>query len=124
MFIQLSSLSLNSSGAIYHAGAPVVKSKKGISFQKLTDIKFIEGSCSLSYQLSSNNSDFYYYTGGAWTLATGELVAESSSSTVIKANINTFVATAGAGKLYFKAFMNSDSTQKCTLDKIELGIPE
>lgn len=104
----------------YYGGDPVVSSKNPLTYRSLGKISFDEsGSCSLSYQLSSDGVTYYYFNGGSWTIAASESVALSSSASVISANITSFPVQSGS--LYFKAFLNSDTTQSCAINSISVS---
>lgn len=118
----LSSFTATPTGRFY-GGTPVIKNvpARAIPFTNLSAISFVEsGNCTLTYQLSSDGTNFYYLVGSTWTLAGSENVSLSSSGTSISGNISTFIATAGPGNLSFKAFMTSDTSQSCNIDKIEV----
>lgn len=123
-FPELSSIEVGPNSR-YYGGSPVVSSTQPISFSEINQIRFTTGgSCSLTYQLSLDGTTYYYHNGTAWVSATGENVSESASGSTLNTNIKTFKDDVGSGNLYFKAFLTSDTTQACTLDKVEIGIPD
>lgn len=117
---ELTSVEVGPTGR-YYAGSPVISPKTPISYTNINQLTFSQGgSCDLTYQLSPDGVTYYYHNGTAWVVAASELASLSSSAAVTSANIKTFTSTAGAGSLYFKAFMTSDTTESCGLDKINL----
>jgi hypothetical protein len=120
---ELTSVEVGPTGR-YYGGSPVIKPNSGLTYSDLKEITFTEsGSCSLTYQLSPDGSTYYYHNGTAWISASAESVSESTSSTNIQSNITSFKGSAGAGSLYFKAFMTSDTSQSCSLDDISIKVP-
>jgi hypothetical protein len=69
----------------------------------------------VKYQLSQNGTDFYYWTGTAWSLASSGQYNEAS---VINDNIGSFDAS--TGQLFVKAFLITDGTQQVELDNVEV----
>ena len=119
----LDSIEIGPTERIY-GGVSVVRNKNPIRFGNILDINFFEStsSCNFTYQLSSNNSEFYYFNGDVWTLASGENVSESSSAFIVRNNIDLFSSVAGEGSLYWKAFIDGDTTQNCELNRISVDI--
>jgi hypothetical protein len=74
------------------------------------------------YNLSKDNSTWYYWNGSAWTLANSS-VAQANAATVVNTNISTFSTQVGTGTLYFKAFLQSsvDGTSACSLSSVSVG---
>ncbi len=117
---ELTSVEVGPTGR-YYGGSPVISSNSPLSFDNIQSMSFTEGgSCSATYQLSPDGSTYYYFDGTNWVTAGSETVGLSSSSSQITSNISSFTGTAGAGNLYFKAFLNSDTSQACTIDSISL----
>jgi hypothetical protein len=120
---ELTSIEVGPTGR-YYGGSPVISPTSPISYNDITNIIFTEtGSCSLTYQLSPDGSTYYYHNGTSWVTAGSESVALSTSASSVSSNITNFRATAGAGNLYWKAFMTSDTTQSCSLDQINVVKP-
>ncbi|MCR4316855.1 MAG: DUF2341 domain-containing protein [Planctomycetes bacterium] len=65
----------------------------------------------IEYQLSPNNSNWYYWNGSAWTEDLTPLSvtwsSETSSASEIDANAASFDDVAGSGTLYFRALLRS-----------------
>jgi hypothetical protein len=72
------------------------------------------------YNLSKDNSTWYYWNGSAWTLANGSVV-QANAATSINSNIATFPVQVGTGTLYFKAFLQSSGTSTCSLSGVSVG---
>jgi hypothetical protein len=72
------------------------------------------------YNLSKDNSTWYYWNGSAWTLANGS-VAQANAASSINSNIATFPVQVGTGTLYFKAFLQSSGTSTCSLSGVSVG---
>lgn len=102
-------------------GAGVIEATQSFAFTDIESLTFTEGgSCSLTYQLTPNGSDYYYWNGTKWTRATAALTAQSSSAATISEHIGKLSATSGSGSLSWRAFMNSDLTQNCEIKRIEM----
>ncbi|MFH1150527.1 MAG: hypothetical protein V1748_08635 [Actinomycetota bacterium] len=69
---------------------------------------------SITYQLSPNGKDWYYYSNG-WKKATGP--AQSNSAGEVDLRIGDFDQTA-ASKLYLQAFLQSSGLEQVELDAV------
>jgi hypothetical protein len=109
----ISSIEVGPSGR-YYRGSPTVVNNVPAVVSTLS--QFLEtsiGSCSITYQLSNDNTNFYYWNGVTWFIGAG--VGQSNSAAIIKANISSFPVIVGAGEFYWKSFLTSDGTQNCEL---------
>ena len=105
----------------FFTGSPVIKSSIPIKYVDILEMKFSEGGqCNLTYQLSSDGITYYYHDGARWVVAASEVSSLSSNAVVTSKYIASFVETVGSGSLYFKAFMNSDGSQSCVIEEINL----
>ncbi len=72
----------------------------------------------VSFQLSKDDGvTWYYYNGGAW-VATAAGSVNSNDVTTINTNIAWFNTLPGTGDIKWKAFLNSDGSQKVEIDQI------
>lgn len=72
------------------------------------------------YQLSLNNSSWYYHNGTTWAVSDGTL-AKSSSASAINSNAATFDNVVGRSTLYVKALLPSSGSQACEVDNIAIS---
>ena len=74
----------------------------------------------VTFQLSKDNwITWYYFNGVAW-LPTVSWTAQSNSAAIINANIAGFNVLTWTDEIKWKAFLNSDGTQKVEIDQIEI----
>lgn len=74
----------------------------------------------LRFQISTNGSDWYYYNGDQWTIATNSDTDVNDTATV-SAHIAEIPEDIGAGEFYFKAFLHSDGLSPFFINSITLG---
>ncbi|MCK5882449.1 MAG: LamG domain-containing protein, partial [Bacteriovoracaceae bacterium] len=118
----LESVEIGQTGRYYGGSPDITPSSSAVTYTDIHEIVFTNsGTCTVTYQISKDNSAFMYWNGAAWAAASG--VAQSSSAANISSNIGTFTAQAGAGTLYWKAFLTSDTTQDCHLENISVTVP-
>lgn len=108
----------------YTSSNPAVSNNTGITYSKLTSFTEVPGTGnqgSTGYQISNNNTDWYYWTGLKWEKETSAgHPSQTNTASIISANIGTFQESVGTGDFYFKAFLASDSTQQVEIDSIKL----
>jgi len=75
----------------------------------------------VTFQLSKDNgTTWYYYNWGSW-IATAWWTVQSNDTTTINANIAWFNTLPGwTDQIKWKAFLNSDGTEKVEIDRIEI----
>ena len=109
--------------ANYDSSGPTIVNKAGMSYTALMNlIETLGPSGCLGgtlYNLSSDNSHWYYWTGAAWGLAVGTTATANSAST-IAAHASSFATQVGSGTIYFKAFLQSSGTSPCQLQNLEI----
>jgi hypothetical protein len=106
----------------YYAGRPIIRSLTSHSYDVIHSIKFeTAGECEPTYQLSSNGTVYYYYNGSSWEATQSDQPAFSSNASDIENNIKKFSEMTGAGNLYFKAFLHSDTNETCQINKISIS---
>ena len=71
---------------------------------------------SVKYQISEDGSNWYYWNGSSWISAG---VSDYNTYSEINVNIDEF--STSANKIYVKAFLISDGSQKIELDLNEVG---
>ena len=102
----------------YYGGSPFIENNNPVSFSSLSAMtETAGGTCAPSYQISNNGTNFYYYNAGSWVAASG--AAQTSSAADVNTNLSSFVSDVASGYLYFRAYLNSDTTQTCEIDELE-----
>jgi hypothetical protein len=97
----------------YYAGSPPITNVTGVAYSKAKSFVVSRaGSCTPTYQISRDGTNFFYWNAGAWAAATTS--AQSSFEGDIHANISSFPA----GSLFFKAFLPSDMSQSCEIRSV------
>lgn len=73
------------------------------------------------YALSSDGTNFYYWSGSAWDVSTG--YATANDSMTLSLNLGSFhTSPAGAGGiLRVKTYLKSDGTSQCEVDNIQVN---
>jgi hypothetical protein len=116
---QLTSVTAGPTGR-YYGGSPSISNAAGVSYSVLSGLVLSSsGACSPTYQLSKNGSDYYYWNGTAWAYASGG-VAHSSSAGNVSSNLSSFSTMTGRGSFFFRAFLQSNTTQSCELNSVDL----
>ena len=72
------------------------------------------------YNISPDNSTWYYWTGAAWGIANGT-VSKANPATTVTSNLSTFANQVGAGTVYFKVFLQSNGTSACAIDSLSVS---
>jgi trimeric autotransporter adhesin len=106
----------------YSASSPSVEVNTGAAISYLTLSSFLEtksGTCSITYQLSPDGTNYYYWDGGDWVTAVGQL--NSNAASVVNAFILRFSDNFSPGTLTVRAFLTSDGSQDCQLLSLEVG---
>jgi hypothetical protein len=117
---EISSIQIGPTGR-YFGGSPAITNVTPVPFTSLSAVtSTISGSCIPTYQLSLDNSNFYYWNGANWVLAPG--VVQSNTIVDLNANVSTFAVDVGIGEIYWKVFLNSDTTNDCELDSLLFSI--
>ncbi|WP_241558809.1 LamG domain-containing protein [Halobacteriovorax sp. HLS] len=115
---EITSLNLSSSN-IYYGDSPSIVTNTPLSYSKIESISITEiGTCQIGYQISNNGTDFYFWNSSTWTPVSSS--ADRSNLSVLAEKISLFPTQVGAGNLYIKAYLTSDTTQSCSIDKISV----
>lgn len=106
----------------YDSTSPTVYGNTGQSIGTLSALNETLGpsGCSggVGYNLSPDQTNWYWWTGTAWGLANGT-VAKSNAQSVMTANASS-LSTIKNGKVFFKAFLTSTGTAACELDDVQI----
>lgn len=106
----------------YNAGKPAIVNISGQAYNTLESFSAITSPTSegtVSFQISNNGIDFYYFNGSNWVVAGAN---DSNSESTVDQNIATFPSDVGTGNFHFKAFLISDlGTQSVDLDDIAIN---
>ena len=104
----------------YPTDSPTVVNSIGLTFKKnvvsLSETLASDSAGSVTYQISNDGTNWYYYDGTNWVSATG--VAQSNAASVLDTNLITLVDDVGLGDFYFKAFLTSNGSQFTKLDAV------
>jgi hypothetical protein len=108
----------------YATSGGTVSNATGIKFSTLSGFSETLGGAGCgggtSYNLSIDNSNWYYWDGASWVIADGT-VSKTSSASVINTNITSFSNGVGTGTLYVKSFLNSNGSTSCQLSNITVS---
>jgi hypothetical protein len=69
------------------------------------------------YEISINNSTWYYWSGSAWAIS-NDTLAKASPLSDISSNLGTFATAVGRTALYVKVLLPSNGANQCTLDQV------
>ena len=106
------------SASRYRGDSPDVKNRNLVPFTALVSATETgAGGCTRTYQVSADGTNYYYYSGGLWLLASS--AANSNDITSLNTGLSSFASQVGTGNLYWKAFFNSDTTQDCSLSQLD-----
>ncbi len=101
----------------YSTASPSVVTVTGIEYTRLTGFTERlgpENQGRVVYQLSPDGTRWYYHDGSRWVPATAARQANSADE--MNGHLESFSGEFGHGKLYLKAFLVSDGSQKVQLD--------
>ena len=106
----------------YFTDSPTVVNNTGLTFTKtlasLSETLASDSAGSVTYQVSNDGTNWYYYDNQNWVSASG--VSQSNAASVLDANLITFVDDVGTGDFYFKAFLTGDGTQLTKLSAVSV----
>ena len=123
-FPDLTSASFSPTSA-YLLTKPAVKSKLNIAqnFTELTSIAITEsGVCAgVHYDLGNDANSFYSWTGTAWTASTSFATANSKATLEALSTTDWKLFPKGSGKVYARAFLDSNGSTTCSVDKITIN---
>ena len=118
---ELKSVSAGSSN--YDSSGAAIANRTGVNYTYLANFIETLGSSGCPngalYDLSPDNTHWYYWTGAAWGLATGTTATANPAST-IATNAPSFATQVGAGTIYFKAFLQSSGSSACQIQNVEI----
>lgn len=107
---------------IYDAGYPTIINNTGTAYRNLNSFSATTGgSGSVRFQIS-NGTNWYYWNGSNWGLATAGFSHTNDKQTVAD-HISTFPYDAGTGSFSFKAFFDSGATatNPATLSNVSIS---
>ncbi|RZI59832.1 MAG: hypothetical protein EOP14_03600, partial [Pseudomonas sp.] len=108
----------------HYAVSPSIVYNTAIPFYTINTLYETLGgqSCSegIKYQLSINNSNWYYHNGTTWVASNGSY-SQSNTLAYLNTKAADFSSIVGRGNLYVKTFLGSSGTSQCEMDKLELG---
>ncbi len=103
----------------YYGGSPTIVTNEPIAFSKIESITISEsGSCEIGYQLSNDGINYYFWDNSSWSAVSGDTDRNTKSD--ITSNIESYSTQFGAGNLYLRAFLDSDTSQSCSLNGIAI----
>ncbi len=105
--------------AAYSTGRPSVTTRSGVAYEKLTGFREVPASGSagkVTYQLSPDGKDWYYYDGSTWAKAAGP--DQSNSGSEVDGAASAFAKDIGPGTLRVRAFLASDGSARVGLESI------
>lgn len=103
----------------FYGGEGEITSSRGIDYNVVTGIDILEfGDCDISYRVSSNGSDYYYWHEGSWIASDSKL--KSNNKNELNSNIKSYTKMKGRGKLFFKIGLKNNSFNSCGIEKMTL----
>ncbi len=117
-------LSVNVGSTRFDSSSPIVTNLAGQSYGYLTGFGASYTGCTgsgVTFTLSPDGSNWYYYTGGLWTLANGTQAQSNTLAQLTQAALNNFSFQVGLGSIYFQAFLLSDGVTACALDDVHIS---
>ena len=102
----------------YYGGSPEIKSSSSITVNASPTAitETMSGSCTITYQFSTDGTNYKYWDGASWSA----VASNANANSIADINANIASLTTWPSSLYFKAFMASDSTQSCSLDELSV----
>ncbi len=116
--------------AKYSTNSPYVIPNNAYNYtwaiSSFSEVLWANNQWNITYQISyDNGNNWYYYNGNNWQLTSSGVIASNSVS-IINNNLYSFnkLNKSWTGSFLFKAFLNSDWTQKVELDKVSITTVE
>ncbi|RYZ57849.1 MAG: LamG domain-containing protein [Proteobacteria bacterium] len=104
--------------------SPTIVYNTGTPFYTLNSLTETLGAqnCSegMRYQLSVNNTNWYYHNGTTWVTGSA-LYSQGNTAAVLTNKAAEFSGIVGRGNLYVKAFLGSAGVTPCELNSLGLG---
>ena len=106
---------------IYPSNSPYIIPDRHIDstyFNSMSITLWEHNEWNVSFQLSKDNgATWYYFDGTSWIVTTAG-ASESNTVSTINTNITGFNALSGTDEIKWKAFFNSNGSQKVELDQV------
>jgi hypothetical protein len=114
---ELSSLTIGPTGR-YYGGTATIQNTSGAAYSQLTSFTESDNNTCAKFQISTDGTNWQYWTGSAWSAATTSAQTNSGSD-FTASNLSAL----GAGSFYFKAYLNTNGslTQSCELSQVKIG---
>ncbi len=117
---ELTGVNLNPNGETrYYGSVQEITSVKPIVYKTLKAAKVIADDC-VSFQLSPDGTNYYYWSSNNWAPATAQ--TQSSSQLDFENYISNYSEQFGEGQLYIKALLqtNSNQSSNCAIQSIDI----
>jgi len=105
------------------AVAPSIYTVEGITYNTLSEFAVTLGTAGCDgvpkYQLRIGSGNWKHWSAGSWQDANNSY-DEANTESDVNTNITAFVNQFGAGDLNVRAFLNSDGSQECEIDSINI----
>jgi hypothetical protein len=103
---------------------PSIYGVNGVEFSGLNAIteSLGGGGCSsgIGYTLSSDKITWKYWSGSSW-VNSNNTVTQSNPLAITQLRLAAYGTQFGRGKVYVKAYLQSDGTSECELDALQIG---
>ncbi|HVV67086.1 MAG TPA: IPT/TIG domain-containing protein [Candidatus Saccharimonadales bacterium] len=117
-----STYSLVSTSGTYPADNPYITTTNPIDYSSLTSFTDTLGAGnqgSVEYELSPDNTTWYWWNGSAWAAQTAN---QANTASDVNANIGTFATQFAPGNLYVRAFFVSNGTQQVEFQSLSMDL--
>ncbi len=103
------------------SNGPSIAPVTGPGYTELLSFNHVTGAShqgSVAYQISNDGLSWYWWSGAAWTVASGPM--DANDIVTVSDNLPQFVTDVGTGTFYFRAYFISDGSQAVELNDVEL----
>jgi hypothetical protein len=115
--------SVTISGPDYDPSAPWIQPQTALTFSSLSQLEETlgAGGCSagLGYALSLDQVVWYWWNGSAWVVS-DQTVAQTSNLSAFNFGLSRFHTDVGSGSVYLRAYLKSNGSTPCEVDRLRL----
>lgn len=111
--------SVNIGPSKYFANSPSIVTSIGVSLTSWSSFTHsIVGSCIPTYQVSLDKSIWYFHDGTNWAISASS--SDSNNVTDLSSKASSFMTQLSSGTLHIKVFMNSDTSEDCSIKELSV----
>jgi len=99
-----------------------IRNKTGVAYDDLQSFRTYYGGMNqgsnIGYQISNNGSNWYYFDGTSWVIASED---QYNSESEVNENISRFSDQLGPGEFYFRVYIDTEGVSQINISSVQLG---